>query len=528
MTTQAKSKTTAVDPRLGLILTACCVGQFMVVLDATIVNVALRPIQEALGFSAGSLQWVINAYTVVFAGFLLLGGRLADLYGRKKVFAIGLTLFTAASLVAGLAFDPNTLLIARGLQGLGGAILAPATLTVLFTSFTDPAAKAKAFGAWGATAAAGGSIGALLGGVLTEWVSWRWIFLVNVPIGIALLALVLYAIPETRSDERDRHVDVIGAVAVTGGLMAIVYGIVQSQESGWGSAQTLVSLIGGVLLIAFFLLNEARFAKQPLVPLNIFGNRSVSAANVVSFTTSASLVAVLFLFTLLMQFVYGYDSLQTGLAYLPMSIAIMIAARGIAPPVITRKGPKPVLFAGSMLTALSLVWLVFVPGTGSFWRDLLGPILVFGLGQGLTTATVTMAGTAKVPYTQAGLVSGLLNASRQVGGALWLGILVAVVAGFAGAFSPNATVEGYHRGFLVGALFPLIGALAALAVPSVSPAELAAKSSWSSAKPDASTKDAATKDAATKDGARPSPNANQERQQRTDRRSTPAESVESR
>jgi EmrB/QacA subfamily drug resistance transporter len=469
--------------RLGLILAVCCMGQFMVVLDASIVNVALRPIKESLDVSAADLQWVINAYTVVFAGFLLLGGRLADLFGRRRVFALGLVLFTAASLVAGIAWNPTTLLVARGLQGLGGAILAPATLTVLFTSFTDPAGKAKAFGMWSAVAAAGGAIGAVLGGVLIHWLSWRWIFLVNVPIGIVLLAMVYGAIPESRNAGADRRIDTTGAVTVTAGLMALVYGIVESHQQGWGSTTTVVSLVLGAVLIAYFVVNEAKIAKQPLVPLSIFKNRSVSGANIVSFTTSAALVGVLFLFTLLMQFSFGYDSLETGLAYLPLSLAIVFTARGVAPRLTTRLGPKPVLLAGSALTLASLVWLSFTPQDGTFVADLLGPSLLFGIGQGLTSATVTMAGTTKVPYTQAGLVSGLLNASRQVGGALWLGILVAVVAGYASSLAPGASVAGYDRAFLVAAILPVIGLLAGLAVPSVSPAELAAAKNRSAKKP---------------------------------------------
>lgn len=476
--------TGAARSRLGLILVACCVGQFMVVLDASIVNVALRPIQDSLHFSASTLQWVINAYTIVFAGFLLLGGRLADLFGRRRVFALGLALFTVASLVAGLAWNPSSLLIARGIQGLGGAVLAPATLTVLFTSFTDPGGKAKAFGTWSAVAAAGGAIGALVGGVVTEWLSWRWIFLVNVPIGIALIALVLGVVPESRDERADRRIDAIGAVAVTAGLMAVVLGIVESQNKGWDSPVTVASLVVGVLLVVFFLLDEAKFAKQPLVPLSIFRNRSVSAANLVNFTTSAALVGVLFLFTLLMQFVYGFDALETGLAYLPLSLAIVATARGLAPQLITKLGPKPVLVAGSALSLTALIWLSFVSTDGGFTRDLLGPSILFGAGQGFVSATVTMAGTANVPYTQAGLVSGLLNASRQVGGALWLSVLAAVVAGHAGSLSAGASADGYRQAFLIATVFPLVGIIAGLAVPGVSPAELAAaKQSWGAKKP---------------------------------------------
>jgi EmrB/QacA subfamily drug resistance transporter len=469
-------------PELGLILLACCAGQFMVVLDASIVNVALEPIQKSLHFTPNALQWVINAYTVVFAGFLLLGGRLADLFGRRRVFASGLTLFTVTSLVAGISFNPTTLLVARGLQGLGGAVLAPATLTILFTSFTDPAAKGKAFGTWSAVAAGGGAIGALLGGVLTHWLSWRWVFLVNLPIGVLLLALIYLAVPESRNDQADRRIDVTGAVTVTAGLMAIVFGIVESNAKGWGASVTIGSLIVGAVLIGFFVVNEARIAKQPLVPLSIFANRSVSAANVVSFTTSASLVGVLFLLTLQMQFVYGWDSLRTGLAYLPMSLAIVVMARAVAPRTTQKIGPKPVLVTGSVLALLGLALRGFTARDGDFVRDLLLPTLLFGAGQGLVSATVTMAGTTKVPYTLAGLVSGLLNTSRQVGGALWLGILAAIVAASPASFAPNASIEGYHRAYLVAVLLPAIGIIAGLMVPALSPAAMKAASSWSTAK----------------------------------------------
>jgi EmrB/QacA subfamily drug resistance transporter len=471
-----------VAPKLGLILLACSIGQFMVVLDASIVNVALEPIQKSLNFSPHALQWVINAYTVIFAGFLLLGGRLADLFGRRRVFAAGLALFTVTSLIAGIAWDPASLLIARGLQGLGGAILAPATLTILFTSFKDPSSKVKAFGTWSAVAASGGAVGALLGGVLTHWVSWRWVFLVNVPIGILLLALVLTVIPESRNDDADRRIDVTGAVAVTAGLLAVVFGIVQSNNSGWGSAETLVPLIVGVALLAFFVFNEAKLAVQPLVPLSIFSNRSVSAANVVSFTTSASLVGVLFLLTLQMQFVFGWDSLKTGLSYVPMSLAIVLMARLIAPPLIQRVGPKPVLVTGSLLATAGVAWLAVGSHDGSFVKDLLAPTLLFGAGQGLVSSTVTMAGTTKVPYILAGLVSGLLNASRQVGGALWLGVLAAIVSAVPGSFAAQGSIVGYHRAYLVAIALPLIGVLASLVVPALSPEALKAASSWGATK----------------------------------------------
>ena len=470
-------------PRLGLVLLACCVGQFMVVLDASIVNVALEPIKNSLGFTPGALQWVINAYTIVFAGFLLLGGRLADLFGRRRVYAGGLALFTLTSLVAGVAVNPATLLVARGLQGLGGAVLAPATLTILFTSFTEPSAKGRAFGTWSAVAAGGGAIGALLGGVLTHWLSWRWVFLVNVPIGIALLALIYVVIPESHKDGSDRRIDVLGAATVTGGLMAVVYGVVESSTAGWASARTLVPLVVGVLLLAFFVLNEARIAQQPLVPLSIFSNRSVTAANIVSLTTSAVLIAVLFMLTVQMQFVYGWNPLKTGLSYVPMSLTIVLMARGVAPRMTQRLGPKPLLVAGSAAVTAGIALLALSAQHGHFVGDLLLPTVLFGAGQGLVSATVTMAGTTKVPYTLAGLVSGLLNASRQIGGALWLGVLAAVLASHPDSFTTRASITGYHQAYLLAAVLPLIGVVAGLMVPALTAEARKAAAGWAATKP---------------------------------------------
>lgn len=292
--------------RLGLVLFVCCAGQFLVVLDASVVNVALPSIKDALHFDSESLQWVINAYTITFAGFLLLGGRLADLFGRRRAFMGGLALFAVTSLIGGLAPNAMTLLIARGAQGLGAAVLAPATLTVIFTSFTDSKQRAKAFGMWSA-AAAGGAVGVLLGGAITEWISWRWILLINVPVGAVLLVGVMYAITEARNPKAQSQVDTLGAVAITLGLIALVYGSVLSLENGWGSAKVLGIFVAAVVLLGLFILNEARLAKNPLVPLSIFRNRSVSAGNIVAFTSSAALWGTFYLFTLLLQLGLGYS-----------------------------------------------------------------------------------------------------------------------------------------------------------------------------------------------------------------------------
>lgn len=445
---------------LGIVLFICCLGQFMVVLDASIVNVALPDMRRELELSGEQLQWVINAYTVIFAGFLLVGGRLADLMSIRKVFAGGTILFGLASLAAGLAQTPSALLIARAVQGLGGAILAPATLTILFTSFTDQGQRMKAFGSWSAAAAGAGAVGALLGGVITQWTSWRWVFLINVPIS---LILVLGALRVVRDGARskDGSVDIIGAILITAGLMAVVYGLVQGSSTSWNTVSTLVLILGLILCLAF-VFNEGKLAKSPLVPLGIFKNPSVSAANVISMTTSGVLIGVFYLMTLLLQYVYGTSPLMTGVAYLPMALAILLTSRWVAPYLLGKFGPRPVLITASLLAFCGLFWLSRVTGSGSWWLQVVVPSLVFGLGQGLASASVTTAGTTGVPYTMAGLVSGLLNASRQIGGALLLAVLVAV----AGAgLRPGGGIAPHQTAFLVASLFPIVGLIAATAIP---------------------------------------------------------------
>lgn len=474
MTTQSKVAEKGTAERLGLVLAVCCAGQFLVVLDASVMNVALPSIKPALHFQTGSLQWIINAYTIVFAGFLLLGGRLADIYGRRRVFLGGIAVFTLASLAGGLAWNPASLLAARGVQGLGAAIMAPATLTVLGTTFTDREQRARAFGLWGAVAAGGGAIGALVGGAITEWLSWRWILLVNVPVGILLTAGVVYAVTESRKDDDDRQMDLPGALAITAGLILLVYGIVRSEKVGWDSPQIIVSLALAVVLLVLFAVNEARRRSHPLVPLGIFRNRSVTAANLVAFSSTAALWGTFFLFTLLLQLVLGYSPMETGLAYLPLSLGIVVAARGIAP-LVPKTGPRPLLVAGLLLSAAGLAWLSRADADAGFLADLFGPTLLLGIGQGLVSASMTVAGTSEVGYREQGLVSGLLNTSRQVGGALGLGILAVVAAArtsdlaHGGEVTEVMLADGFDRALLVSALFPLLGVAAALAVPKIRP-----------------------------------------------------------
>ncbi|EFG64302.1 MFS transporter, partial [Streptomyces sp. SPB074] len=411
------------SPQLGLVLLVCCLAQFLVTLSVAIVNVALPDIQRGLGFSAGSLQWVVNAYTVTFAGFLLLGGRLADLFGRRGVFLAAVALFTLASLAGGLGQNAGSLVVARAVQGLAAAVIAPTTFAVLGTSFTEPRRRHRAFGAWGAVSGAGGAFGALAGGALTDALSWRWVLFVNVPIGVLLLGGIALGITEVRGAREDRRVDVAGALAVTLGLLALVLGIVRGGAHGWGAAATLVPLLGGLALLAAFLVIEGRFAPQPLMPLDILRSRSVAAGNVVAMTSGAALFSMFYFLTLFLQQVRDYSPLRTGFAYLPLAL---MAAAQFSAALVRALGPRTTLLVSMALTAAGLLWLSRLTEDSGFAGGLLGPTLVVGTGQGISMSASAIAGVAGVPPARVGLASGLLNATRQLGGALGLAVLAAV------------------------------------------------------------------------------------------------------
>ncbi len=457
--------------RLGLVLAACCLGQFMNVLDASVVNVALPVIAKDLDFGSG-LQWVNSAYTIAVCGFLLLGGRLADLYGQRRVFLAGVALFTLASSVGGAAGGPATLVAARAFQGLGAAVMTPATLTVLATTFTEPTARAKAFGAWSAVSGAAGAIGVLAGGLITQWFSWRWILLVNVPIGLALLVGVAVAVPESRRGGDRRSLDVPGALTVTLGLMAAVYGIAESHTYGWGSVRVLGSLVAGVGLLGLFLLIQARFARRPLVPLDVFRHRSMRSANLVAFFGIAALFSTFYFLTLVLQQVLGYSPLRTGLSYLPLSLGLALGGWGISS-VVPRLGPRPVLLGGLTLATLGLLWLGRLDEHSGYLADVLGPLLLLGFGMGTVLNATTNAATADLPAHQAGLASGLLNTTRQLGSALGLVVLATLAAGRSGsaAAAPggeaarHALASGYGLALTGAAFCAAAGLLAALTVP---------------------------------------------------------------
>ncbi len=453
-------------PRAKLLALALLVTtQFVVVLDAAIVNVALPSIGTALDFSQDDLSWVVNAYTLTFAGFLLLGGRLADLLGRRRMFMYGLVIFSIASLLGGLAQSDLWLIAARALQGLGAAIVSPAALSIITNTFAEGAERNRALGVWGAVAGSGGAAGVLLGGVLTEYLGWEWVLFVNVPIGVAAALLAPRLLPESRDEVEERSFDVAGAVTVTAGLSLLVYALVDANQAGWGSARTITLIAIGVALLAAFVFIERR-QRQPLVPFSIFRLRTLRGANVVSVLVAMSLFSMFFFISLYMQQVLGYDALKAGLSYLPLALTIIISA-GVASVLVTRIGFKPTLVAGMLFVTGGLVWFAQVSAGGSYLGDILFPSLLAAVGLGLAFVPVTIAAVTGIRPDQAGLASGLINTSQQVGGALGLAILVAVAnSTTTSAFSdgkprPVALTEGFQDAFLVGAAFALAGAILA-------------------------------------------------------------------
>jgi EmrB/QacA subfamily drug resistance transporter len=456
-----------------MVLTLVCLGQFMVVLDISVVNVALPSIQADLGFSNAGLQWVVNAYTLAFAGFLLLGGRAADIFGRRKMFIVGLTVFSAASLIGGFAQSKGMLVGARAVQGLGGAILAPATLTILTTSFAAGRDRARALGVWSAMAAAGGAAGAILGGLLTDLLSWRWILFINVPIGVAAVIAARAILVETRvPDSAKTKLDIAGSVTVTAGLVSLVFGIVETEQHGWTSPWTLVPIAIAVVMFAAFVLIETRIASSPLMPFGLFKNRSVRGANVVVMLLGAAMFSMWFFLSLYMQDVLGYSPLEAGVAFLPQTLMIVIGAQ-VAARLVPKIGPRPLLLIGGTLAAVGLAWYSMISPDGTYLGDLLFPGLLVTLGLGLSFTPVTLAATTGVEPRDAGLASGLVNTTRQIGGSVGLAALATLATDRAAALLATGTDEataltsGFSRAFAVGAVICAGAALASFLVPSV-------------------------------------------------------------
>ncbi len=449
----------------NLALALLAMTQFVIVIDASIVNIALPSIGRALHFSQTDLSWVVNAYTLTFGGFLLLGGRLADLMGRRRMFMVGLVLFSFASLAGGLAQSEAWLIAARALQGLGGAIVSPAALSIITTTFADGEERNRALGVWGAVAGAGGAAGVLLGGVLTSGLSWRWVLFVNVPIGVLCAFLAPRTLLESRAEVQSRRFDVPGALTVTAGLALLVYALVDAVNVGWGSTATLAKVAGALALLSVFIVIETR-ERAPLMPLSIFRLRTLRGADTVALLIGMSLFSMFFFISLYMQQVLHYSALRAGLSYLPLAVAIILSA-GAASVAVTRFGFKPVLLSGLLFVAAGLFWFSKVPAHGgTFAADVLGPSLLAAVGLGLSFVPVTIAAVTGTRPHEAGLASGLVNTAQQVGGALGLAILATVAnsrtkgllhaGGHDVAF---ALTKGFERAFLVGAGFAIVGAL---------------------------------------------------------------------
>ena len=463
--------------RKWIALVLLCATQFLVVLDVAIVNVALPSIQTALDFSQQDLQWVVSAYTLTFGGLLLLGGRAADLLGRRRVFMVGLVVFSLASLACGFATSDTFLIVARAVQGVGAAIISPAALSILVTTFDEGAERNTALGIWGAIAGIGGAAGVLLGGILTDAFGWEWIFFVNVPVGLAVLALVPRFIEETQATGVSRNFDVAGAVSVTAGLALLVYALVNTDSAGWASGETFALLAGAFALLAAFIVIEIR-AKAPLMPLGIFRLRSLSGANGVGLLLGAAIFSMFFFLSLYMQQVLGYSALRSGLAYLLVAVTIIIAA-AVSQALVTRLGVKVVLATGMALLTLGLLWFTQIDVHGSYLTDLVPGFLLAGVGLGFSFVPVSIAALQGVRPHEAGIASGLINTSQQVGGALGIAVLSTIAtthtesvvrqAGGASSALPGALTEGFQYAFAVGAGMTLAGLILTLVMFSRSP-----------------------------------------------------------
>lgn len=447
----------------NLALALLAMTQFVVVIDGSIINVALPSIGSALKIAEADLSWVVNAYALAFGGFLLLGGRLADFLGRRRVFVIGITIFTAASLVGGFAQNALWLDTARALQGFGAALASPAALSLITTIFAEGRERGRAFAVWGATAGAGGAAGVLLGGVLTQYLGWEWVLFVNVPLGAIILWQAPLRLPAAHDALERTRFDLAGAVLVTGGLATLVYTFVAANTDGWASAATWIRLGAAIVLLAAFVVVELRSA-APLVPFSIFRLRNLRGGNIIGLLVGMALNSMFFLVTLYLQRVLRFDALQAGLAFLPVALSIVIASI-LASQLIARFGPKVTLTTALVLITAALAWFSRVHVDGSFPVDTLGPSILVGLGLGGSLVAVTTIATNGVPREETGLASGLINASQQVGGALGLAIIVSVAASVtknSGSTGPTGLTAGYEAAFLVGAGIALLGTILSL------------------------------------------------------------------
>lgn len=448
------------------ILTLMALAQFMVVLDISIVNVALPSISNALHFSPANLQWVVTAYTLAFGGFLLFGGRAADLFGRKRIFLGGTLAFTAASLLAGLSQSDTMLIVFRAIQGLTAAFMSPAALSIIVNTFAEGKERNKALGVWGGVAAGGAAAGLLFGGVLTEYLDWRWNFFVNVPIGLAIVFFASRALVESKAKLQYNHLDLAGATLVTSGLMLLVYGLVKAPEWGWTDNNSILLLGASAVLLVSFVYNEIR-SKQPLIPLSIFKIRNLRGANMVQMSITASMFSMFFFLTLYIQLILEFSPVKTGFAFFPVTIIIGIAS-GLVARLVTKIGYKPPMVVAPLLLSIGLFIFSNMPIDGHYLSDVFPGLVFMALGLGFSFVTITIAATSGVPHDKAGLASGILNTSQQVGGALGLAILTGIFASETtkalaqGLNIKAAQIEGYHHAFIVGACFALAASIIAM------------------------------------------------------------------
>ena len=451
-----------------LVLAVVGTAFFMTILDVAIVNVAIPSIERDLHISEQRVQWVVTAYAITFGGFLLLGGRMADLLGRKRIFLFGLTIFTLSSLACGLshaAKSASVLIAARAVQGLGAAIISPAALSIVTTTFPEGAERNKALGIWGALGGSGAAAGVLFGGILVKYLGWEWIFFVNVPVGVLVFALAIAIVPESRVEAAQRRFDVAGAVTATGGLALLVYAISKAPNVGWGSARTILLLIASAVILAAFAVIELR-GRAPLMPFGIFRNRSLSAANVVGFLMGMVIFANFFLLTLYVQQVLGWSALKTGVTFLATAGTTVIWA-GVAQALSTKLSPRPVMTAGLLIMAVALFGYTRIPVDGHYWPDLLPEYLIFAAGLAFAFVPVTIAALTGVRAHEAGLASGLLNTSQQIGGAIGVAVVTTIFTTQAkdllktGHTPGDAFTSGYQHGFWALFAISLAGAVAA-------------------------------------------------------------------
>jgi EmrB/QacA subfamily drug resistance transporter len=479
MTAELAAAPAGVDRRRWWALAVIVAAQFMVVLDVAIVNVALPSIKTDLHFSQESLQWVITAYSIFFGGVLLLGGRLADLLGRRRLFMAGLLLFTVFSLLDGLAWSEGSLIVFRSIQGLGAALLSPAALSILTTTFQEGRERNLALGIWGAASGSGGAAGVLLGGALTSGLSWSWIFFINVPVGALVIAISPWLLRESRADLQHRHFDVAGAASITTGLMVLVYAMTRAAQHGWGTGETIGLLVGAAVLIVAFFAIEAR-SKAPLLPLRIFRLRTLTASNVAGLLMGGAIFSQFFLLTLYMQQVLHYSALKTGVAYIGLTVTI-VAFSAVAQALVTRIGVRPVLSSGLALSTVALVLFARLPVHGHYFRDLFPAFLISGLGLALAFVPMSIGALTGVRESDAGVASGLINTTQQIGGAIGVAVATTIATTFTAhyvnghsgvsAFSGPALTHGFEIAFYVLAAIALAGAvLSALMVESRSAA----------------------------------------------------------